>query len=193
MTKQVLAHQPHTVVFRSREGGILFDTPILVDGTIYADADFNDEISKAKTNGAGEFTFYAQPGSVIGLTADSTIAADTEPVQFVGVTDRPGGLAAVHPDDTPEVHEQSPVSELVSDASLVGAPPDGDLDLVRVAEAQNVPPADPEPGTPDGTEATDPDAVTPPAANEEQQTQQFEPVPDDSSHMEPGVDVPGEK
>jgi hypothetical protein len=200
MTKQVLAHQSHTVVFRSREGGILFDTPVTVDGAIYADPEFKDRINKAErvTNGAGEFTFYAKPGTVVTLAADSPIAGDTEPVQFVGVTERPGGLAAVHPKDTPDVHEQSPISEQVSDASLVGAPPDGDLDKVRVAEAQVIPPGDPAPGTPDGTTATDPDAAAPPAASEEQVTPQYEAVADpNATHLEPEqvtkVDPPGEQ
>lgn len=168
MTIQRLAHQPVTVTFRSNTGGLLVDAHVDVDGNVYADPDHKDRITKSGrvTNGAGEFTFYGEPGTVVQLSAPN--AVDVEPVQFIGVTDRPGGLAAVHPEDTPDVHQASPVSEAVTDLSLVGAPPDGLLENV------GVPPA------------SEPAAATDLDASDQETVQQHETVPDDSgSHVEP--------
>lgn len=212
MTRQVVEGQPITVVARSQVGGFIPDAAVTVDGDVYADPNCSERHDETRTNGAGEFVFYATAGTVITVTVDDPIAVDLEPIQVVGVEGRPGGLAAVHPDDTPEVHEQSPVSELVSDASLVGAPSDrlpeedgGAAALVGLDAAQNVPPAPVEgeqypqtpqealdaqtAPTPSGDGASDPDAVTPPAGNEEQVTPQFEPVPDDTTHMEPAPET----
>lgn len=129
MTIQRLAHQPFTVNFRSPEGSPLVDTAVTVDGTVYSDVEYKHRIVKTVTDGAGQLTFYGKPGTVV------TFGADVEPVQFVGVTERPGGLTAVHPETAPDVHDTSPVSEAVSDLSLVGAPVDGHIDNVMVREA----------------------------------------------------------
>lgn len=179
MTIQRLAHQPVTVTFRSDTGGLLVDANVNVDGIVYSDSDHKDRITKSGhvADGAGEFTFYGKPGTVVQLSVDG--AADVEPIQFVGVTDRPGGLAAVHPEDPPEIHAVSPVSEAVTDLSLVGAPPDGSLEKVGVLQAQTTLAGEPE--IPDGT---DPDAALPSA--EDEGTVQDETVPDEGgSHVEP--------
>lgn len=212
MTRQVTEGQPITVELRSREGGIMPDTTINVDGDVYTNVDCDERHDETVTNGAGVFVFYAPADTVVTITSDDPVAADVEPIQVVGVTGRPGGVAAVHPDDTPAVHEQSAVSELVSDASLVGAPSDrlpedegGALALVGVDRAQNVPPeadstpspqtpqealAAQTPETPSGDAASDPDAVTPAVENTDQVTPQYEPVADDNTtHMEPAPET----
>lgn len=206
MTRQVLEGQPIVQVIRSQVGGFVPDAPIEVDGDVYTDPNCETRHDELKANGAGEFLFYAPAGSVITVSSSDPIAVPNEPIQVVGVTGRPGGLAVVHPEDTPQVHETSAVSELVSDASLVGAPPPdhgiseedgGAAAAVRVAEAQDIPPGPPaDTATPDGTTATDPDAVAP--VQDEQVTPQYEPVPDEgASHLEPEnvtqVDPPSEQ
>lgn len=168
MTRQVTAGQPITVVARSQVGGFIPDAPLVFDGPVYTDPECTQTCSETRANGAGEFVFYAPPDTVLQVTVGDPIAGDQEPIQVVGTTWRPGGLAAVQPEETPAVHEQSAVSELVSDASLVGAPSSpfpedqgGALAAVGVDRAQNVPPGPDQP-SPDGTAATDPDAVAPP-------------------------------
>jgi hypothetical protein len=187
MTRQALAGQPITVVARSQVGGVVPDTELTVDGgAVYSNADCTETHDELRANGAGEFVFYAEPGSVLTVTFSDPLAVETEPIQVVGTALRPGGLAAVHPSDTPEVHESSPLSEVVSDASLVGAPayalPEdegGAAAAVRASDAQVIEPGPPaDQATPDGTTATDPDAVAPPATQEEQVTPQYEVVPD---------------
>jgi hypothetical protein len=194
MTRQALAGQPITVVARSQVGGFIPDAALNIDGEVFSNADCTESFDEHRANGAGEFVFYAEPGSVITVSVDDPIAVDLEPIQVVGTTTRPGGLAAVHPDDTPEVHEASPVSDMVSDASLVGAPayalPEdegGAAAAVRAADAEVIEPGPPaDQATPDGTTATDPDAVAPPAVQEEQVTPQYEPVADpNATEMRP--------
>ena len=157
MTKQVTEGQPITVVIRSQVGGFIPDAPVQVDGDVFTDPGLSEQHDELKANGAGEFIFYAAPGTTITVSSSDPIAVPNEPVQVVGVTTRDGGLAAVTPDQT---HETSPVSEQVSDASLVGAvhpdaalPEDqgGAAAMVGVDRAQNQPPAvddTPSPQTP---------------------------------------------
>ena len=209
MTRQVTEGSPITVTARSQVGGFIPDAPLSIDGQVFKDPGLSESFDEHRTNGAGDFVFYAAPGSVITVTVGDPIATDLEPIQVVGVTGRPGGLAAVHPDDTPAVHEASPISEHVTDSSLVGAvgpadalPEDqgGAAAAVGVDKAQNVPPAPvdtPSPqtpqeaidaqvaafpvDTPDGTAATDPDSVAPPSVQPEQVTPMFEPQPSASA------------
>src|SRR5207248_2105429 len=94
------ANSPVTISFRSPQGGALIDTPLSVDGTVYTSADYSEQVSDPSTNGAGEFTFYGKPGTVATVTPDSPIGEAYEPIQFVDVVQRPGGLAAVHPGET---------------------------------------------------------------------------------------------
>src|SRR4051812_29269059 len=202
MTRQVTEGSPITVTARSQVGGFIPDAALNIDGDVYANPACDESFDEHRCNGAGEFTFYAAPGTVITVEVDDPIAVGLEPIQVVGVAGRPGGLAAVHPGDTPAVHEQSAISEHVTDSSLVGAvgaddalPEDegGALAAVGVSRAQNVPPVVPEgggreltpndlmaqqtaPETPDGTAATDPDSVNPPSVQEEQATPMYEAV-----------------
>lgn len=182
MTRQVPEGQPITVTLRGDTGGVVTDATLKIDGNVYSDPECKKRINVGDrvTNGAGDFVFYGKAGDVF------TFDHDIEPIQVVGVAERPGGLAAVHPEDTPEVHEESPISEHLVDSALVGAPPfrfpedeGGALAATRVAEAEDIPPGEPaDVTTPDGTTATDPDAAQPTAVAEEQVTPQYEAVPD---------------
>lgn len=205
MTRQVMAGSPITITARSQVGGFIPDAELQVDGEIFSDPALSETFDEHRAGGDGTFTFYAAPGSVINVTVNDPIATDLEPIQVVGVAARPGGLAADHPADTPAVLEASPLSEHVTDSSLVGAvhPDDrlpeeqgGAAAMVGVDRAQNIPPAPdntPSPqtpqeaidaqtaalpvDTPDGTAATDPDSVAPPAVQPEQVTPMFEQQP----------------
>jgi hypothetical protein len=156
MTVQRLAHQPCTVAFRSLEGSPLVDTPVVTSVTVYADGDYTEPITDLVTDGAGNFTFYGQPG-VVELHGPS-IAQSVEPVEFVAVESRDGGVTATG-NGPQDVHESSPVSEQVSDLSLVGAPLDGQLENSGVAQATNPPPAEPD-------VVPEPETVPEPAAPE---------------------------
>lgn len=171
MTRQVTEGTVITVVARSQVGGVIPDAPVTVNGgAVYKDPALSDAHDEPRTAGDGSFTFYASPG-VYEITVDDPIAVGVEPVQVVGVGDRPGGASAVHPDEAPAVHESSPVSEHVSDASLVGAPvgalPEdegGAAAMVRVGDNAVIEPGEPsDVPTPDGTTATDPSAAAVPS------------------------------
>lgn len=208
MTRQVTEGSPITITARSQVGGFIPDAALNIEGDVHKDPGLSESFDEHRVGGDGTFTFYAAPGSVINVTVDDPIAVPQEPIQVVGVAARPGGLAAVHPDDTPAVLDSSPLSEHVTDSSLVGAVAPGDAlpeeeggaaAMVGVDKAQNVPPAPVEgvteattpaelmaaqtaaPATPDGTAATDPDSVAPPSTQPEQVTPQFEQVPADGS------------
>lgn len=161
MTRQVPESSPITVTARSTAtGGIVFDTDIKVDGgALYADRERSDKIKKAdqKSNGAGDLTFYGEPGKTYTFDMGDGIH-DVEAVQVVPLTLRPSGHVGVDAHTVPE-----DVSEQVSDSSLVGAPAyrldddeGGALAAVRAADAVDIPPGPPAEGTPDGTTATDP-------------------------------------